>query len=86
MAQIRVDWVPFEYGLNVIKHSLDASKDPQVHAFVLNLVMGPFETCNESLVFMGISISLKGFELKLKPMSNKVRSTILKVALTLYLP
>jgi hypothetical protein len=48
--------------------------------------MGPFETCNESLVFMGISISLKGFELKLKPMSNKVRSTILKVALTLYLP
>jgi hypothetical protein len=34
MAQIRVDWVPFEYGLNVIKHSLNASKDPQVQPWL----------------------------------------------------
>lgn len=57
------------------------------NAFALNLVMGPLGTCNGSLVFMDRSISsplsLKGFDLESKPVSNKVWSATLKVALTL---
>jgi len=57
------------------------------NAFVLDRVIGPFGTCNRSLlVFLGWStsspLSLKGIDLESKLVSNKVRSA----TLTSYLP
>ena len=59
------------------------------NVFVLDRVIGPFGTCNGSLlVFLGWStsspLSSKGFDLKSKPVSNKVRSITLNVTLTPY--
>jgi hypothetical protein len=61
------------------------------NVFILDRVIGPFGTCNGSLlVFLGWStsspLSSKRFDLESKSMSNNVRSTTLKVALTPYSP
>jgi len=69
MAQIRVDRATLANRLNVLRPPLDASKDPKFSLdrnlhnqfiqyffrcpFALGLVMGPFRTCNELLVFIG---------------------------------
>jgi len=55
------------------------------NAFSLDVVMGSFGICNGSLVFVGwftsSLLTSKWFDLKSKLVSNKVRSTTLKVTL-----
>jgi len=68
---------------------VETFKTNAFNAFNLDRVIGPFGTCNGFLlVFLGWStespLSLKGFDLKSKHVSNKVQSTTLKVALTQY--
>jgi hypothetical protein len=70
---------------------VETFKTNAFNAFVLDGVIGPFGTCNGSfLVFLGWStsspLSLKGFNLESKSVSNNVRSATLKVALTPYSP
>ena len=74
---------PFKYNV------VETFKTNAFNAFALDKVIGPFGTCNGSLlVFLGWStscpLSSKGFDLESKPVSNKVRSTTLKVTLTSY--
>jgi len=66
-----------------------SSYNASFNAFILDLVMGSFNTCNGSLMFTGWStsspLSSKGFDIESKLVSNKVISATLKVTLTPYL-
>jgi len=72
-------------------NAVETFKTNAFNAFALDKVIGPFGTCNGSLlVFLGWStsspLSSKGFVIESKPVSNKVRSITLKVTLTSYSP